>query len=274
MELVLPEVLGGLLRASTDRNGGMKPTSSSSSPASSSSKETHLLTGKQKILEFVLGGKSLFTVKNSKTGNRATYRVSSLKSGSGYEVLVMTGSDNTDWDRSYAKLGELDSSLKFSRYGMTEYLAELDKHSGSDSWCRALLAGVRRSLSYGGLRAKQSLYLAKLARKHDVRALYTSGVTGGEKDVRALAFPYLWSVLTQQEGKTVPAALEVWHEGRCCRCCRVLTVPASVEMGYGPDCAEDIGRLAEWVEFDTRLGRSVPSAASTAQVSLGLEAAV
>lgn len=31
--------------------------------------------------------------------------------------------------------------------------------------------------------------------------------------------------------------LEVWHEGRCCRCGRTLTVPESIESGIGPDCA-------------------------------------
>lgn len=30
---------------------------------------------------------------------------------------------------------------------------------------------------------------------------------------------------------------EVWHEGRCCRCGRRLTVPASIESGIGPECA-------------------------------------
>lgn len=32
--------------------------------------------------------------------------------------------------------------------------------------------------------------------------------------------------------------LEVWHEGRCGRCGRKLTVPDSVRTGFGPDCAE------------------------------------
>jgi len=31
--------------------------------------------------------------------------------------------------------------------------------------------------------------------------------------------------------------LEVWHEGRCCRCGRVLTVPQSIMDGVGPECA-------------------------------------
>lgn len=30
--------------------------------------------------------------------------------------------------------------------------------------------------------------------------------------------------------------LEVWHEGRCGRCGRPLTVPESIENGLGPEC--------------------------------------
>jgi len=31
--------------------------------------------------------------------------------------------------------------------------------------------------------------------------------------------------------------LEIWHEGRCRRCGRKLTVPESIEAGVGPECA-------------------------------------
>jgi hypothetical protein len=32
-------------------------------------------------------------------------------------------------------------------------------------------------------------------------------------------------------------AAECWHEGRCGRCGRALTVPASIATGYGPECS-------------------------------------
>ena len=35
--------------------------------------------------------------------------------------------------------------------------------------------------------------------------------------------------------------VEVWHEGRCGRCGRVLTVPESIESGLGPTCADKGG---------------------------------
>ena len=49
-----------------------------------------------------------------------------------------------------------------------------------------------------------------------------------------------WAFAAIRSG-TIPANLEVWHEGRCCRCGRKLTVPESVASGIGPDCAEKMG---------------------------------
>jgi hypothetical protein len=34
---------------------------------------------------------------------------------------------------------------------------------------------------------------------------------------------------------------EIWHEGRCGRCGRKLTVPSSIASGFGPDCSEQMG---------------------------------
>jgi hypothetical protein len=48
------------------------------------------------------------------------------------------------------------------------------------------------------------------------------------------AFEWFWAQINR--GK-LPDALEVWHEGSCCRCGRKLTVPESVERGIGPECA-------------------------------------
>lgn len=50
----------------------------------------------------------------------------------------------------------------------------------------------------------------------------------------AKAFQYLLDFIW---GKTKGEGLEVWHEGRCGRCGRKLTVPESIESGIGPECA-------------------------------------
>ena len=37
------------------------------------------------------------------------------------------------------------------------------------------------------------------------------------------------------------AGFHLHHEGRCCRCGRVLTVPASIISGWGPECLRKLG---------------------------------
>ena len=51
----------------------------------------------------------------------------------------------------------------------------------------------------------------------------------------SMGFRYFWEKL----GATgaVSAGIEFWHEGRCGRCNRLLTVPESLATGFGPECA-------------------------------------
>jgi hypothetical protein len=51
------------------------------------------------------------------------------------------------------------------------------------------------------------------------------------------AFDWTWRQLVRGE---LPDSVEVWHEGRCGRCARKLTVPSSIASGFGPEC---IGKL-------------------------------
>lgn len=48
------------------------------------------------------------------------------------------------------------------------------------------------------------------------------------------AFAWFWDRLNK--GREL-AECECWHEGRCGRCGRVLTVPESIKTGIGPKCA-------------------------------------
>lgn len=50
----------------------------------------------------------------------------------------------------------------------------------------------------------------------------------------AKAFEWAWPRLA---AGSVPDGLRVWHEGRCGRCNRPLTVPESIASGLGPECA-------------------------------------
>lgn len=46
---------------------------------------------------------------------------------------------------------------------------------------------------------------------------------------------WLLKVLNTRDNEALKQA-EVWHEGRCGRCGRKLTVPSSIESGFGPEC--------------------------------------
>lgn len=50
------------------------------------------------------------------------------------------------------------------------------------------------------------------------------------------AYKALNWTLAHLGNKNMPGELEFWHEGRCCKCARVLTDPASIERGIGPEC--------------------------------------
>lgn len=56
----------------------------------------------------------------------------------------------------------------------------------------------------------------------------------GQTAPSACAFQWLWQHI---EDPALSDKVEFWHEGRCCRCGRKLTVPSSIEAGIGPECA-------------------------------------
>lgn len=51
-------------------------------------------------------------------------------------------------------------------------------------------------------------------------------------------FAWAWERLLAGD---LPPTVSVWHEGRCGRCSRKLTVPESVATGYGPECSGLLG---------------------------------
>ena len=48
---------------------------------------------------------------------------------------------------------------------------------------------------------------------------------------------FQWVFDRLREGRTVDPVV-IYHEGRCGRCGRVLTVPESIESGFGPECRQ------------------------------------
>lgn len=58
-----------------------------------------------------------------------------------------------------------------------------------------------------------------------------AGVSRAAPSAAAFAWAY-----PRIKAGAIPAGLAIWHEGRCGRCSRVLTVPESIASGFGPEC--------------------------------------
>jgi hypothetical protein len=81
------------------------------------------------------------------------------------------------------------------------------------------------------------VYLGMIGNQAQFRATKATGDRAKAKPF--LAFEYAWKNILNNN--RIPAQLEIWHEGRCGRCGRKLTVPESVAAGIGPDCAGKMG---------------------------------
>lgn len=130
------------------------------------------------VASFILGGKSIFTVRNVVTGNRFTYKLTrkkSLKEGDDDVVFVKVLS-RPDNNSDYTFIGTI--------FGGTTY-----KHSAKSQF--------------------------------------------GADTMSSKAIDWL-----VRNSKSLPENIEVWHEGKCGRCGRKLTVPESIQSGFGPECSQ------------------------------------
>ena len=126
-----------------------------------------------KALDFILAGKSVFTVVNSRTGNRFTFKVKKHKTDNVHFVSVLTNPD------VYQFIGSIiDSSFKHSK---------------------------------------------------------KSKISVNAQSVQV--FNYIFSKL---QSNSLPEFIEIWHNVKCGRCGRVLTVPSSIETGFGPECIKNL----------------------------------
>ena len=58
------------------------------------------------------------------------------------------------------------------------------------------------------------------------------------KDAQSVrVFDYVFSNLCKG---ALPEFIEIWHEGKCGKCGRTLTVPSSIESGFGPECSKRV----------------------------------
>lgn len=62
-----------------------------------------------------------------------------------------------------------------------------------------------------------------------------SKITKESQSVRVFQY-----VLTNLINSSLPNFVEVWHEGRCGKCGKTLTVPSSIVNGLGPECIKTL----------------------------------
>ena len=93
------------------------------------------------------------------------------------------------------------------------------------------------SVMYGSDNESEYAYMGTLRTVDQGATVYQHGKKSkmSANDKRSLAFAWTWDNL--ERGGRMPPGAEVWHDGRCCRCGRLLTVPESIKRGVGPECA-------------------------------------
>lgn len=164
------------------------------------------LVGQEAVKRFVLGGHAVFTLVSKKTGTRYTYKLSVASrpcNGCGVEPG--------------------DNHLGHCRFGGVHG----DPAQGSPIFAK-VLTGPENTADYefvGTVRARDGF------------AQYThsgkSRISDHAPSVQALC----WFLRRLGLGDAALDSVEVWHDGRCGRCGRPLTVPESVASGLGPICA-------------------------------------
>jgi hypothetical protein len=111
---------------------------------------------------------------------------------------------------------------------------ELDDGSGNRIFFVSLLTGPDNESDYA--------YLGVLnPETGEVRLTKASKFSETTLAVRLVrrVFARIWA---GEQGAIEAAGFRLHHEGRCCRCGRLLTVPSSIESGIGPECAEKMAR--------------------------------
>jgi hypothetical protein len=133
---------------------------------------------------------------------------------------------------AFIRGGKATVTLQSKKTG-TRFTYRVTAADEGDTFFVALLSGPDNGADYRYLgRISRNIFWLgrKVPRPGDVTADAPS----------AKAFAWAWKALLRG---SIPAELEVWHEGRCARCARKLTVPSSIESGFGPECLGKLGGL-------------------------------
>lgn len=115
-----------------------------------------------------------------------------------------------------------------SRESGVRYTYKMTKKDGSDDfWFVNRLSGPDNNDDY--------FYIGYVRQVRGEGFLAFGAKAGRGHEISVKAFEWYLCRL-QQKPEHAIASVEFWHEGRCGRCNRKLTVPESIESGFGPEC--------------------------------------
>jgi hypothetical protein len=158
------------------------------------------------IARFFEGGDAIFTLENVTNGKRFTYRVTAGEPREGQDPA-----------RAPLFVNVLTGSNNEEDYELLAMIFRDDR--GEPTFSYRFFDGTwgakrfKARISEDAPSAKGARWLFERIREHK-----QAPVLFGDLDAR----------------------FAVWHEGRCCRCGRTLTVPTSVESGWGPECLKKV----------------------------------
>ncbi len=119
--------------------------------------------------------------------------------------------------RAYCLAGHATITIRSISTGQ-RFTYKIQKADDKDLWFVKLLTGPENTVDYR--------YIGVI--DNGFRITTKSQAGPDAPAVRAIS----WASARWEDPR-----MEIWHEGRCGRCGRVLTVPESIAGGIGPTCA-------------------------------------
>lgn len=162
------------------------------------------LVNKKAIQDFVFAGNATFTIRNTKTGTRFTYKIRKSKTNKvKFYVNSMRGPG------IFAKMGVIIGIDK-------DYYLPYD-------WKEKLqMARKNFAALYPGHPFPEKEYTNKnMSESLKMFIKFLGWYKGNVEKIENH---------------------EIWHEGICGKCGRKLTVPYSIEVGIGPECLKQLNR--------------------------------
>jgi hypothetical protein len=175
-----------------------------------------MLTTKKAAEDFLFAGNATLTLVSLKSNLRFTFKVQVKKEALDSQPIAHL-------DGSYGITS--NSKVNYKSYQEAEKAAKEEREN--PVYFVKLLNGQDNENDYQ--------YMGILRRTHGL--IFTGASKVKPNSPSAIAFSYFLQVLkARKDEDSLPEMLEVWHEGRCARCGRKLTVPESISSGFGPEC--------------------------------------